>query len=135
MERNTSQRRAIRDAFEKADRPIGPAEALRAAKPHAKGLGIATVYRAINALVRDQWLVPVELPGEPPRYELAKKLHHHHFHCRSCGRVYDIKGCPGDFKSLTPPGYQVEDHEVVLYGRCPVCAKGKKKAPVPNGQD
>ena len=127
MERNTSQRRAIRRAFEVADRPIGPAEALEAAQPSAPGLGIATVYRTIKSLVEEAWLVPVALPGEPPRYELSRKTHHHHFHCRSCGRVFDIKGCPGDLKSITPPGYKVEDHEVVLYGKCPSCAAGKKR--------
>lgn len=126
MERNTSQRQAIRRAFVEADRPIGPREALQAARGQVPGMGLATVYRTINSLVEEAWLVPVTLPGEPPRYERSHKLHHHHFHCRACGKVFDIKGCPSDLKSLAPPGYQVEDHEVVLYGKCPPCARKKK---------
>jgi Fur family transcriptional regulator, ferric uptake regulator len=126
MERNTAQRDAIRRAFDECDRPMGPQEALTLAQSHVPGLGIATVYRTINSLVEDGWLVPVQLPGDPPRYERSHKKHHHHFHCRGCGRVYDISGCPGNLKALTPPQFVVEDHEVVLYGKCPSCAGAQR---------
>jgi Fur family ferric uptake transcriptional regulator len=121
MERKTRQRDAIRQVFEDTARPLGPAEVLEAGREHVRGLGIATVYRTINALVDTGWLVPVELPGEPPRYERAGTAHHHHFRCTQCGRVFEIHGCPGDFAPLTPPGFALEGHDVVLYGRCDRC--------------
>jgi Fur family ferric uptake transcriptional regulator len=121
MERKTRQRDAIRQVFEETERPLGPFEILEAGRSHVKGLGIATVYRTINALVDSGWLVPVELPGEPPRYERAGTAHHHHIRCSSCARVFEIHGCPGDFAALTPPGFELDGHEVVLYGRCDRC--------------
>jgi Fur family ferric uptake transcriptional regulator len=66
-------------------------------------------------------LVAVELPGSPPHYEVAGLLHHHHFHCNACGRVYDLQGCPGNIEKLTPRGFKLEKHEIVLYGRCAGC--------------
>lgn len=87
-----------------------------------EGLGIATVYRNIRALEEQGWIVPVELPGEPPRYEVAGKAHHHHFHCRACDRVYEVPDCPADFTDITPSGFVLEEHEFVLYGRCADCA-------------
>lgn len=121
MERKTRQRDAIRQVFEQNPRPLGPFEVLEAGRSQVKGLGIATVYRAINDLVDIGWLVPVELPGEAPRYERAGAGHHHHFRCRECTRVFEIEGCPGDFAKLSPPGFQLESHDIVLYGKCARC--------------
>lgn len=85
-------------------------------------MGIATVYRTINSLVETGWLNPVELPGDSPRYERSGSGHHHHFQCRGCTKVFEIRGCPGDLAKLTPAGFVLEGHEVVLYGRCQRCA-------------
>jgi Fur family ferric uptake transcriptional regulator len=123
IERDTQQRRAIRSVIDGTGRPMSPREVLRSALPQSPGLGIATVYRTLKSGVDAGWLTAVELPGEPPRYESTGKSHHHHFHCRSCDRVYEIEGCPDDLRSLTPPGFSLEAHEVVLYGRCAECGK------------
>lgn len=121
MERDTQQRRAIRQAFREAGRPLSPQEVLEVAAPESPGLGVATVYRTVKGLVEQGWLATVTLPGEPPRYEVAGKEHHHHFHCRGCGRVFEIEGCPGELARMTPKGFVLENHEVVLYGRCAGC--------------
>jgi Fur family ferric uptake transcriptional regulator len=122
MQRDTRQRRAIREAFEAFGHPLSPREVLEFAQQGVPGLGIATVYRNVKALQDEGWLVPVELPGEPPRYEVAGKGHHHHFHCRICDRVYEVEGCPGNIQAITPDGFQLERHEFVLYGLCEACA-------------
>ncbi len=121
MERNTSQRRAIQRVMQEAARPLGPREILEAARRHIPGLGIATVYRTIKRCVDDGTLSQVELPGEPPRYELSGKNHHHHFRCRGCNKVFDVRGCPKNLSNLTPAGFRLEDHSVVLYGLCLEC--------------
>jgi len=122
MERQTTQRSAICEAFAAAARPLGTGEVLDAAQIEVPSLGIATVYRHIKALIEEGWLQTVDLPGEPARYELADIGHHHHFHCRRCGRVFDIDGCPGKLQAMLPKGFELEDHEIVLYGRCAQCA-------------
>jgi Fur family ferric uptake transcriptional regulator len=123
MERNTRQRDAIRQVFEENDRPLGPQEVLDAAQEYRPGLGIATVYRTPKALTEEGWLTPVELPGEPQRYEIAGKGHHHHFRCRGCDRVFEIDGCLTNLKQLVPRGFRIDRHEVVLYGTCRTCVK------------
>lgn len=121
MQRRTQQREAIRRALESAGRPLSPQEVLDAASAGSPGLGIATVYRNLKALVEEGWLVAVELPGAPDRYEVAHKGHHHHFHCRECDRVYEIDDCPGSLKDLAPRGFAPERHEIILYGLCAEC--------------
>ena len=122
MERQTKQRFAIRRVFEACPRPLSPQEVLDAAQEYEPKLGIATVYRTLKVLVEEGWLVHVELPGAPPRYEQAGKKHHHHFHCRECEKVFEIEGCPGDLRRMAPNGFKLERHELTLYGLCNKCS-------------
>ncbi|HYF13594.1 MAG TPA: transcriptional repressor [Phycisphaerales bacterium] len=126
-ERNTRQRIAIRDAIEAAGAPVSPREILTAASRRAGGLGLATVYRTIKLLVDAGEVQAVEIPGQSTRYELAGKHHHHHFHCRSCGKVYELEGCCGHFAELTPSGFELGGHDLTLFGRCRACVGGPEK--------
>jgi Fur family ferric uptake transcriptional regulator len=123
MERRvqTSQRTAIREAILEAARPLSPDEVLEGAQRHHAGLGKATVYRNIQSLVEEGWLVPVEIPGDSTRYEVAGKEHHHHFQCNQCKRLYEMDGCL-PFKPKLPRGFRVTGHEFFLYGLCSQCS-------------
>lgn len=123
MPRNTRQRDAIRRVFADSGRPLSPDEALEMARKMVPGLGIATVYRNVKRLSETGWLTPVDLPGTGVRYELAEQPHHHHFVCRSCDQAFDVDACPPAVEELAPGGFEVESHEVILYGRCPACAE------------
>jgi len=120
-ERHTRQRAAIRRALETEQRPLSPAELLAAARRDVPGIGLATVYRTVKALVDEGTAVAVELPGESARYELTPTRHHHHFRCRRCARVYEVPGCARGITALAPAGFEVDGHELVLYGRCGEC--------------
>ena len=122
MERSTRQRRAIRRVLLETRRPLSPREILELARKQVPSLGLATVYRNLRALVEEGAVVPVALPGEPLRYEAAGAGHHHHFLCRGCGRAFELPGCRLEAHLDPPPGFSAEDHEVVVYGRCPDCA-------------
>jgi Fur family ferric uptake transcriptional regulator len=126
--RHTRQKDAIRKAFTEADRPLSLEEALAAAQQHHRGLGIATVYRNLKSLVEDRWLTTVEIPGEPPRYEIAGKQHHHHFHCNDCGKLYELEGCVDQINTRLPRGFHATGHEFFLYGICASCTPKRSRA-------
>jgi Fur family transcriptional regulator, ferric uptake regulator len=126
VERDTTQRRLIRRLLHEADRPLSPREVLLLAQKEKARLGMATIYRNLNALIADGWLIPVELPGEATRYELSGKAHHHHFRCRACANVFEIEGCALRLRRHVPRGFKVEAHEVILYGLCSGCS-GRNK--------
>ncbi|MBY0374570.1 MAG: transcriptional repressor, partial [Bryobacteraceae bacterium] len=76
MTRSTRQRRAIRAVFERLNRPLSPQEILDQVAGEVDGIGIATVYRTIKSFVEEAIITPVDVPGEPARYELSGKGHH-----------------------------------------------------------
>jgi Fur family ferric uptake transcriptional regulator len=126
--RNTRQKRAIRDVFERAERPLSTDEILEAAHGTIRSLGIATVYRSIRALLDEGWLAAVEVPGRTPLYERAGKDHHHHFVCTVCSRVYELNGCPSEIRVELPRGFHATGHDVTMYGACAACGEGRATA-------
>lgn len=118
----TSQREAVARALAGSARPLTPQEILRAAKPFAPGIGIATVYRTVNLLAAEGRLVPVAMPDGPVRYEISGKAHHHHVACRKCKSVFEAAGCSGKLRLVPPPGFRVEGHEVIVHGVCRRCS-------------
>jgi Fur family ferric uptake transcriptional regulator len=130
MQRNTRQREAVRRVFRSALHPLAPKEVHQAARRHAPGIGIATVYRTLNLLVDEAWLVRVRIPGNRSFYEPSGQDHHHHFLCRSCEKLFRVDGCLGDVNSLAPRGATVEHHDLLLHGTCRGCntAKSRKRS-------
>ena len=119
--RNTRQKEAIRASLVAADRPLSPEELLNSAQQKVEGISMATIYRNLNALIDEKWLAPVLIPGEPARYEVAGKGHHHHFKCNDCGKMYDLPGCEVNPRPKLPRGFRITGHEFFLYGRCAEC--------------
>lgn len=124
MNRKTDQRAAIRAVVTEAGRPLSVQEIYESAQLQAPGLGLATVYRNLKRLVDEGLLRVVEVPGEAGRYELAELHHHHHFHCGACGRMFDIDACAAGVDRMVPAGFELERHEILLYGRCGACVQG-----------
>jgi Fur family ferric uptake transcriptional regulator len=121
MERTTAQRKAIHTVLENAGRPLSPPEIFEEARSMAPGLGMATVYRTIKRLIGDKAITQVGLPGEAPRYEPSGMEHHHHFRCSSCHRVFDWFGCTCPCETSAPRGFEVQGHEIYLFGLCESC--------------
>ena len=121
MQRDTRQRSAIRRVFMTVERPLTPDEVLAHGQRIVPSLGLATVYRNVKSLAGEGWLSEVELPGGGLRYELAERPHHHHFLCRSCHQAFDVHRCPDAVEELAPEGFEVDGHELILFGRCAGC--------------
>jgi Fur family ferric uptake transcriptional regulator len=128
VERSTRQKRAIEAVLESQKNPLTAPEIQRLALKEAPTLGLATVYRSLKALAKDGRVVSVEIPGQMPRYERADKGHHHHFLCRLCGGVFELERCLAGIKTMAPPRFRVEDHEIILYGTCEACLLKERPA-------
>lgn len=105
-----------------AGRPLGPQEILEIARKDVPTISLATVYRGINSLLEENAITRVEIPGQPALYESAGLQHHHHFHCGTCARTFDILGCPGNLATLLPKGFRLDAHDITLFGQCAQCS-------------
>jgi Fur family transcriptional regulator, ferric uptake regulator len=92
------------------------------------GVGIASVYRALETLTTLGLLHRVDLrSGGGARYEPAQPSgdHHHHLVCGDCGKVEPFSddrlehAIDGVSQAAD---FRIDDHEVVLRGRCVDCA-------------
>jgi len=82
------------------------------------------VYDSLGTLTEAGLLRRIEPAGSSARYERRVGDNHHHLVCRSCGRMVDVDCAVGAVPCLTPiedAGYEVDEAEVVYWGRCPEC--------------
>ena len=90
-------------------------------------VNLGTVYRFANLLVEMGLARRVELGEGYYRYEREESQdgpHHHHLVCQQCGRVEDFHGCditPLAARCFAESGFQVERHQLELYGTCATC--------------
>ena len=126
-QRNTRQKSAVLNVLAHANVPLAAPQILARARRLVATISQATVYRILKALLRNKTLAVVQLPGEVPLYELAGKTHRHFFRCRSCGFMYEVRGCMDLLRGLVPKGFRLEDHELFLFGTCSACNKPGKR--------
>ncbi len=83
-----------------------------------------TVYDALHALTAAGLVRRFQPSGSVARYEARRGDHHHHLVCRSCGAITDVDRAVGDTACLAAAdgsGYEIDNVEVVYWGRCPRC--------------
>ncbi len=112
---------AIEQIIDRAPGPLSADEVRRSLIE--TGIGIATVYRVLKRGLEAGRFQAVQMSEGPTRYEPVDRPHHHHFECKACHRVFDVVGCPGGLDRLVPEGFDVQSHDLTLYGRCIDCQK------------
>jgi Fur family transcriptional regulator, stress-responsive regulator len=109
-----------------------------AGQPHITADGVAevvraeigaisrqSVYDALGVLVTEGLIRRIQPAGAPARFEDRVGDNHHHLICRSCGRMVDVDCAVGAAPCLTAAddrGYEIDEAEVIYWGRCPACA-------------
>jgi Fur family ferric uptake transcriptional regulator len=91
------------------------------------------VYDALHLLAEKGLLRRIQPAGSPARYESRTGDNHHHLICRHCGAMIDVDCAVGAAPCLTPAadaGYEIDEAEVIYWGRCPDCLARKL---VPSG--
>ncbi len=90
------------------------------------------VYDALATLTDKGLLRRIQPAGSPARYEDRVGDNHHHLICRTCNRMVDVDCAVGDTPCLTAAddsGYEIDEAEVVYWGRCPQCASQPQEQP------
>jgi Fur family ferric uptake transcriptional regulator len=114
-------------------RPHGTADDVeRAVRAELGAISRQAVYDALGALAEAGLLRRIEPAGSPARYEGRVGDNHHHLVCRACGRTVDVDCAVGEVPCLTAAddaGYEVDEAEVIFWGRCPDCVAASTPPP------
>ena len=122
-QRHTRQREAIRQAM--ASGGFRTAQDVHDALRRAgEPIGLATVYRTLQAMAEAGEVDALRTPDGPTAYRRCSSAHHHHLICRRCGRAVEVDA-PAIEAWLAALGeaygFTEVDHELELYGRCSDC--------------
>jgi Fur family ferric uptake transcriptional regulator len=83
------------------------------------------VYDTLGTLTDKGLVRRIQPAGSATRYEDRVGDNHHHLICRTCGRTVDIDCAVGATPCLTAAddaGFEIDEAEVIYWGRCPDCA-------------
>ncbi|MCS7241495.1 MAG: transcriptional repressor [Candidatus Caldatribacterium sp.] len=125
----TPSRCAIVEVFEEKKKHLSAEEVYECLKAKKKKIGIATVYRNLDLLLRMGVLRKVNFGDGKEHYEMARQaLQHHHLICTRCKEVIDCGEVGGEvfFESLREDlarkyHFLVASYHVYFYGLCPRC--------------
>lgn len=124
--RLTTQRVVVAEALAAARQAVSAQELHEALRTRHPRLGLATVYRALEAQVESGMAGRLERPGHVSAYIACAPEHHHHLVCTGCQRVDEL-----DEAVLRPVLRSIDEHQSFLvdharldfYGLCARCRK------------
>jgi Fur family ferric uptake transcriptional regulator len=127
----TAQRLAVLRAV--AGQPHAAAEAVaESVRAEIGAISLQSVYDCLGVLVAEGLVRRIQPSGSPARFETRVGDNHHHLICRICGRLVDVDCAVGSAPCLAAAdesGYEIDEAEVVYWGRCPDCqAKSRKSS-------
>jgi Fe2+ or Zn2+ uptake regulation protein len=82
------------------------------------------VYDTLAVFVDKRLVRRIEPAGSAARYEDRTGDNHHHLICRGCRAMFDVDCAVGYTPCLTAAdnhGFEIDEAEVVYWGRCPDC--------------
>jgi Fur family transcriptional regulator, stress-responsive regulator len=127
--RVTPQRLAVLRAV--ADVPHVTADLVAdQARGEIGSISTQAVYNALADLTDSGLVRRIQPAGSPARYEDRVGDNHHHLICRVCDRMLDVDCAVGERPCLTAAenhGYEIDEAEVIYWGRCPECTAVERK--------
>lgn len=96
-------------------------------KKEFPNISLGTVYRNLNLLSDLGEILKLTTPDGGDRFD-GQTHDHYHFHCRSCGCVYDIEVDPdtiSQINDLASSNFDgtIESHSLLFSGICSKCSK------------
>ena len=130
--RVTAQRLAVLRAVSSAPHATTGA-VVQTVRDELGAVSVQAVYDVLEILTEKGLLRRIQPAGSPARYEDRVGDNHHHLICRICDRMLDVDCAVGDSPCLTAAddfGFEIDEAEVVYWGRCPECVAAGDQGPV-----
>jgi len=120
--RRTGRQREAVAAFLEGETSFRSAQSIHGElREQGSGIGLATVYRALQGLVEDQQVDALRTDEGEVVYRRCSRGHHHHLVCRECGRTVEVEG-PAVERWATrvadEHGFRDVSHTLEIFGTC-----------------
>jgi Fur family ferric uptake transcriptional regulator len=122
--RPTAQRLAVIRELQRQQDGASAQELHVALRSRGLGIGLATVYRTLQALTEHGAIDSLRHRSGEMSYRLCGHAHHHHLTCVSCQRVVELEGCTLEEwlgRVSREQGFALTSHQVELAGVCSAC--------------
>jgi len=128
--RATLPRRIILEVLASGNKHFSAEEIYLQVRRRYPGIGLTTVYRTLELLVRVGIVSKFNFGDGRARYELVNEGRKNHCHvvCINCGRILDCEGAifPVDFEKFMQKisrkfNFKVEGYHLRFYGICEKC--------------
>lgn len=127
-ERNTKQKELVKRVFGGMLTHPTAESVFEEVSKVSPGIGRATVYRILGAMVKSGEALRVPVYDGADRFDITT-VPHSHAKCRICGRVSDVHDESGRLMSCskeqegteTPDGFKIENVTMLYYGVCREC--------------
>ena len=97
-------------------------EIYSALKKSNPSLSKTTVYNALESLKNNNIIQSLTICGSEHRFDFRNDTHHH-FLCKSCGRIIDIEIMCPNMNKVTQFGHKVDEIHGYFKGTCKECIK------------
>ena len=124
MARTTRQRSAVAAVFDELDGFHSAQEVHARLRTAGDGVGLSTVYRAVQALADDGQLDSIRTESGEALYRRCSTQHHHHLVFRSCGRTVEVAGPTVEAwaaRVAGEHGFADVSHTLEIAGTCAAC--------------
>ena len=122
----SAQREQILKVLFNAKNHLTPEEIYQEVKKENSSIGLATVYRTLSFLEREEMVSSISFGSEGKKYELNRGEHHDHMICIKCGKI--IEFFDEELEQLQEEiakraSFKLITHQMNMYGICSECQK------------
>jgi len=121
----TSRQQHLLNALKKCTVELSGQELHRQLHNGDKAMGLTTVYRNLQALVKQGLIRSRHLPNGEVLYAPVER-DIHHLTCVSCGETTRLKGCPVktiDLSKKASKNFELLFHTLEYFGLCQACSQ------------
>lgn len=122
MVRQTKQRTAVIEVLQASRTHPDAAQVHAQVREKLPSISLGTVYRTLDALVRDGMVTPIERVGQATRYDYRREGNdHHHAPATPAGAIFDVPVTSVPAHSARAPARRIpgHGHQAGIHGRVP----------------